>query len=72
MHTVVSKYYDRPYLVIHADTFVKQIRKAIQDPVLRRMPLMGSVDQLIDNEDVTLNADMHRSLGLFFDAISAH
>ncbi len=72
VHTVVSKYYDRPYLVIHADTFVKQIRKAIQDPVLRRMPLMGSVDQLIDNEDVTLNADMHRSLGLFFDAISAH
>jgi hypothetical protein len=69
MHTVVSKYYDRPYLIIHAGTFAKQIRKEIRDPVLRRIPLIGSVDQLFDNEDVTLNADMHSKIGLFFDAV---
>ena len=30
MDTRVSKYFDRPYLIIHADAFAKEIRKRIR------------------------------------------
>jgi len=70
MDTQVSKYYDRPYLIIHADAFAKEIRKGIRDPILRRVPLIGSVDQLIDNEDVTLHTDICGNLGLLFSRVS--
>ena len=33
----VSRYYDRPYLVIHSERFADEIRKSIKDPHLREM-----------------------------------
>jgi hypothetical protein len=35
--TKVTKYYDRPYLVIHGDTFASSIREAIRDPSVKRI-----------------------------------
>jgi hypothetical protein len=46
----VTKYYDRPYRVIHGERFASSIRNAIRDPEVKRMPInVGSVDQFIDS-----------------------
>ncbi|HXQ92614.1 MAG TPA: DUF4037 domain-containing protein [Nitrososphaerales archaeon] len=49
--TKVSKFYDRPYLVIHGDIFAKEIMKKIHDPSIQNLPTIGSIDQLIDSSD---------------------
>jgi hypothetical protein len=44
-------FYDRPYQVIGAGRFTAALREAITDPVVRRLPLTGAVDQFIDSTD---------------------
>ena len=44
-------FYDRPYQVIGAQRFTAALREAITDPVVRRLPLTGAVDQFIDSTD---------------------
>lgn len=51
----VSRYFDRTYLVIHADLFVAKISQAIQDEDLRSKAKIGSVSQFIDSTDVITN-----------------
>jgi hypothetical protein len=51
MKTQVSKFYDRPYLVIHGDIFAKEIMKKIRDPSIQNLPTIGSIDQLIDSSE---------------------
>jgi hypothetical protein len=34
----VTRYYGRPYLVIHAGTFARSIREGIKDPEVKRLP----------------------------------
>ncbi len=47
-----SAYYDRPFLVIHADRFVDALRGAIQSENVRALPEhLGSVDQFTDSTD---------------------
>lgn len=44
--TKVTKYFNRPYLVIHGDNFANEIRRAIKDPQVKRInPDVGTVDQ---------------------------
>src|ERR1700741_1818589 len=51
--TNVTKYYGRPFLVIHGDAFASSIREAIRDSRVKRLtPNIGSVDQFIDSHDV--------------------
>jgi hypothetical protein len=49
LSTETSKFYGRPYLVIHADRFAKEIRGKISDAKIRRLPLIGSINQITDN-----------------------
>jgi hypothetical protein len=49
----VTKYYGRPYLVIHGDAFASAITEAIRDPAVKSLtPNVGSIDQFVDNTDV--------------------
>jgi hypothetical protein len=58
----VRRYYDRPFLVLRADRFAAACRDAITDPRLRRLPLIGSVDQVVDSTDVLASIDVARRL----------
>jgi hypothetical protein len=49
----VSPYYDRPFLVIHADRFVDALRAEIRSEEVLALPEhLGSVDQFLDSTDV--------------------
>ena len=48
----VSAYYDRPYLVIHADKFAEAIKNKIEDKDVKAIKTnIGSVNQFIDSTD---------------------
>lgn len=53
--TRASRYYNRPYLVLHADRFAREIRKKISDETIRNLPLIGSIDQVSDNPVLLMN-----------------
>jgi hypothetical protein len=45
---VTGPYFGRPFTVINADEITAAIRAEIEDPVLRDMPIIGSLDQVTD------------------------
>jgi hypothetical protein len=47
-----SIFYNRPYLVIHGDKFASEIREKIKDKRLQSLPLIGSIDQVTDNQEL--------------------
>ena len=49
----VSRFHDRPFLVIHGDRFWTALRAAIVDEDVRRLPAhLGSITQWVDSTDV--------------------
>jgi hypothetical protein len=59
----VSRYYDRPFLVIHADRFVDAIRATIKSEEVRALPEhLGSVDQFVDSTDALRYLDRLRAV----------
>jgi hypothetical protein len=44
-------YYDRPYAVLEAGRFARALRDQISSGKVRELPLIGAVDQFIDNTD---------------------
>lgn len=61
--TEVTRYYDRPFLVIHGDTFASEIKKAIKDPGIKKIKSdVGSIDQFSDSTDVTEDLSLGRRL----------
>lgn len=66
--TKTTKYYGRPYLVIHGDTFATSIKEAIKDPKVKSITTnVGSIDQFIDSPDVIQQLSVVRRL---WDAIT--
>ena len=57
--TRVSPYYDRPYLVIHADVIAEALRSTLSHSPDRaaydHIGFVGSVDQMSDNTDFLAN-----------------
>ncbi|MFD6417651.1 DUF4037 domain-containing protein [Streptomyces sp. NPDC060194] len=45
-------YHSRPFLVLHAERFAHALAATLTDPVLRALPLTGSVDQWSDSTDL--------------------
>jgi tRNA A37 methylthiotransferase MiaB len=45
---VVSKYYNRKYLVLHTDRFTEELRKNIKNKKLKEIKLIGSMDQVVN------------------------
>jgi len=52
MKATVSPFYDRPYLVIHAEQVATALIAAITDPTIRALPHCGALDQLSDSTDL--------------------
>ena len=57
----------RPYEVLNAVRFAETCQEAITDAALRRIPLVGSVDQLADPTDLLIHfTDWPRRLGTLY------
>jgi hypothetical protein len=48
----VSRFHDRPYLVIHAGDYAAAIRSRIRSPRVRNLARIGSIDQFGNTEDL--------------------
>jgi hypothetical protein len=48
----VGPYFDRPFTVINAGEIAQAVRAEIGDPILKALPLIGSLDQVTDSTPV--------------------
>jgi hypothetical protein len=63
----VTKYFGRPYLVIHGDAFASAIRDAIRDPVVKSITAnVGSIDQFVDSTDVLEQLSVVKRLSVVY------
>ena len=51
--TDVRDYHTRPFKVLDATRFAVALTATITDPVLRKLPLVGAIDQYVDSTDLT-------------------
>jgi hypothetical protein len=62
--TRVSRFHDRPFLVIQADRIAELLWEAIQDEEVLALPYgLGMVDQYVDSTDVLSQTQRCRRLG---------
>ncbi|MET9021439.1 DUF4037 domain-containing protein [Actinopolymorpha sp. NPDC004070] len=66
----VRPYHSRPFRVPDAEGFAQACRNAIEDPWLRELPLVGSVDQFVDSTDVLSAADRTQHLRALYTGLS--
>ncbi len=65
------EYHDRPARVLMADRFAEALLATIPDSPLAALPLLGSVDQLIDSTDVLSTPEHYRRLAALYDGLEA-
>ena len=66
--TGVSRYHERPYLVVHAGRFAAALEGALEDRRVLSVPhKAGSVDQICDSTDVLAHPDTYIRLRAFFE-----
>lgn len=66
----VTRYYDRPYFVIHGDAFARLISEAIKGRTVKRLPPnIGSIDQISDNHDLTQRPSLVRRLRAVYESL---
>jgi Domain of unknown function (DUF4037) len=61
LEPTVRPFYDRPFLVLGAGRFAAALQSTVADPALRSLPLIGGVDQVVDNTDVLERPSLSRS-----------
>lgn len=61
LNTRTRRYYNRPYQVINAGRFTAALLDSIADPQVRRLPVLGAVDEFIDSTDALGNAPFLRA-----------
>ncbi len=65
--TKVSSFHDRPYLVIHGDTFANELKKQIKDSKIKKFPAdIGSVNQLSNTVDLLENDSLLKKLKVLY------
>lgn len=62
----IGNYHDRPAQVLMADRFTEALLATVSDPGLRALPLLGSVDQVVDNTDVLSTPQRYRRLAALY------
>jgi hypothetical protein len=70
MPTVVSPFYERPYLVLHSGAFVEAIRAVIEDEVVKSIAdktLIGGIDQFSDSTDMHEQVELHGRLTALYE-----
>jgi hypothetical protein len=66
--TSVSQFYDRPYMVIHAERFAMALLDKVDSMFLKSIKRMvGSVDQFADSTDIFYWNEALRSFGSLYD-----
>ncbi len=64
----VRPFFGRGFLVLMSDRFVDACLARVTDPWLRALPLVGSVDQLVDSTDVLSVAARAAQLCALYEA----
>jgi len=65
--TKVSRFHSRPYLIIHGDLFVTEIKKKIKSRAIKNIKVnIGSVNQFSDSTDVRCNTKLTRKLKILY------
>jgi hypothetical protein len=65
---LIGPFHDRPFRVINADDIIAAIRSEIADPILRALPVIGSLDQVTDSTPVIEAPDRaRRAMAALFD-----
>ncbi len=59
---VVGPYYERPFTTINADDAVTAALEKIEDPQIRALPVIGSVDQISDLTPVLTDPELTQRL----------
>lgn len=59
---VIGPFHTRPAQVLMADRFTTALLGTVTDPVLRALPLVGAVDQVVDSTDVLTRPERYRRL----------
>jgi hypothetical protein len=62
----IRPYHERPARVLMADRFATATAATVTDPTLRALPLLGSVDQIVDNVDVLCDPVRCRALAVLY------
>ena len=58
-----TNYFDRPYLVIHADEIAIAVKQAIRDPEVKKIKTwVGAIDQFTDSTDVIADLRLGKKL----------
>ena len=66
----VSSFHTRPFLVLKSDRFVDACVARIDDARLRALPLVGSIDQIVDSTDVLERPHLARAMRGIYDVTS--
>lgn len=67
--TQVSPYYDRQYLIIHANHFAEAIKNRIKDENIKAIQTnMGSIDQFVDSTDVLAHPQIFKKMRSFLES----
>jgi len=59
--TIRPTYFERPFQVPDAERFARALQEQISDPRLRALPLMGAVDQFMDNTDALASSRLRKA-----------
>lgn len=62
LDTRLSSFHDRPARVLGSDRFAAAALTHVRDHSLRALPLIGAIDQLVDNVDVLTSPELCRQL----------
>ena len=63
----IGPYHSRPAQVLLADRFTEALVQTIDDPWLRRLPLIGSIDQHTDSTDVHTDPRLYRRTASLYE-----
>jgi hypothetical protein len=66
----LRNYHERPARVLMAERFVDACLATIADGALRSLPLIGSVDQVVDSTDVLQAPAVYRRLAVVYDGVA--
>ncbi|WP_113701267.1 DUF4037 domain-containing protein [Nonomuraea lactucae] len=58
----VRGFHDRPFQVIGGDRFVEALLGSVSDPLVRRLPVVGCVDQVSDSADLLMEPRRARAV----------
>jgi len=62
-------YHKRPARVLMADRFAEESLANVSDPKLRALPLIGTIDQIVDNTDVLESPRLYRRLSTLYEGM---